>query len=629
VSENPTPQATQLRMAFAPSPPDRISLDISGLTLLVSANVPEPELFSFLVSKGLDPEYRPGLGVSAPARLLTRFADLGVDIVVSEALTPVWTLVCNPPESAFPATVERSSTGYVLSWESKDGLAYDEIVPPVLAPLLGFADLTLVATDDVWADIEKNLPTLGPSGTVSLSAEGFVSITTSKPQILEASKIPGLFRISPTKFGVCSAFTEDLLREPGLRWSTPRPVRKSPAIEFPAHLSLAPHVRNSLPQLVGDLSTLGAKAVVWESGLGRRILVLAALEVLDAYPATVLCPPQSLWLWMRHVDMVNRTCGLTHEHSDVQLITYHDLPRRRVEAQSVIFDDLASPEALTAWSALLRLQYLTDAYRIAVEDAWPEDLEESRRLMEVLRPGEFRSDISIAERYPVDPSRRLYEHVEVYLSRRTREDTVDRRVFRRSSVRVVATTSAQQAAIATASSRITSTAPQRVLLEVLELLSAGPSTSLSPKIGAAVELVRTAVSRGRSVAVLARHKRSAQLLRSLLRPMSVSIVDGAPSTVELPREQAVVVVFDTALPRLQAFDDVIVVDYPWTFKILESSVSPASYSEGPDVVVIHAAGSPDDRLAVLAARRSEYGPLSAEVHQLNTDDIAYVLAPRH
>jgi hypothetical protein len=111
--------------------------------------------------------------------------------------------------------------------------------------------------------------------------------------------------------------------------------------------------------------------------------------------------------------------------------------------------------------------------------------------------------------------------------------------------------------------------------------------------------------------------------------MSVSIVDGAPSTVELPREQAVVVVFDTALPRLQAFDDVIVVDYPWTFKILESSVSPASYSEGPDVVVIHAAGSPDDRLAVLAARRSEYGPLSAEVHQLNTDDIAYVLAPRH
>jgi hypothetical protein len=615
-------------MEFAPSPPTRLHLDVSGLTLLVSADVPEPELFSFLAAKALDPEYRPGLGVSAPARLLTKFAHLDVRVSVSEDLLPIWTLACHPPAPEFPATVERSGANYVLSWESQDGMPYDEIVPKSLASLLGFADLALVATDDVWSDIERNLPTLGPSGTASITPEGFIAIKTSKPQILEASKIPGLFRTSSTSFGVCSAFAEELLREPGLRWSGPRPVHKSPAIEFPSHLSLAPHVRTALPQLVSDLSSFGAKAVVWESGLGRRILVLAALEILDAYPATVLCPPQSLWLWMRHVDMVNRTFGLSHDHSDVQLITYHDLPFRRVEAQSIIFDDLDSPEAAASWPALLRLQYLTDAYRLAVEDVWPDDLEDSRRLMEILRPGEFRTDQSIAERYPVDPARRLQEHVEVYLSRRSRDETPDRRVFRRSSVRVVETTQAQHVAIAAASARITSTAPQRVLAEVMEMVSAGPATSLSPKVAVALEMTRSAISRGRSVALVTRHKRTAQLLRSLLRPVQATMLDGPPADAEVDREPIVVLRFDTVLPRLQAFDDVIMVDYPWTFQVLEHAVSPAQVSEGPDVVMIHAANSPDDRLAVLAARRSEYGSTGPEVFHLSVDDIAYVLAPR-
>lgn len=628
VSEPNAPQATQLRMEFAPAHPDRVLLDISGLTLLVSANVPEPELFTFLASKGLDPEYRPGLGVSAPARLLTKFASLGVNISVSDDLAPVWSLVNDPPPLKYPATVERTESGYVLSWESIQGVAYDEIVSPDLAPLLGFADLAIVATDDVWSDIERDLPTLGPSGTCSTSPEGYVAVSTSKPQIMEASKIPGLFRVSSTVFGVCSAFVEDLLREPGLRWTGPRPTRKTPSIEFPTHLTLAPHIRSTLPGLVGDLSSLGAKAVVWESGLGRRILVLSALEILDAYPATVVCPPQSLWLWMRHVDMVSRACGLSNENSDVQLITYHDLPRRRVEAQSIIFDDLASPEADSTWPALLKLHHLTDAYRIAVEDAWPDSPEESRRLMEVLRPGEFRSDVSIAERYPVDPARRLNEHVEVYLSRRSREETTDRKVFRRSSVRVVSLTQPQQAAVAAASAKIASTAPQRVLGEVLEIVSAGPSTSLSPKVAAAVDMVRSSVSRGRSVAVLTRHKRSAQLVRSLLRPLGVSVLDGPPAGATLERETALVVIFESNLPRLQSFDDVIVLDYPWSFGILEHAVSPASSLEGPDVVVVHAADSPDDRMAVLAARRSEYGTVPADYTSLSLDDIAYVLAPR-
>lgn len=629
VVTDPVPtQATQLRLEFAPAPPSRLYLDVSGLTLLVDSDRPESDLFTYLASRGFEPEFRPGIGVSVPARLLSRFAELEIPVATSELLRPVWLLASDPPSNNLPATVERGQHAYVVSWESMTGTAYDESVHLALAPLLGFADLTIVATDDVWLTLERDLPTLGPSGTASLTADGYISITTSKPQILEASKIPGLFRTSASSFGVCTAFAEYVTDEPGIRWAGPRPTHRDSSIQAPRHLTLAPHLTDDLPLLTAGLTQLGSKAVIWESGLGRRVLVLAALEVLDAYPATVLCPPHAIWLWRRHVEMVSRTCGLSNEHCDVQLITYHDLHRRRLEPQAIVFDDLASNEAHAAWGALRRLHHLTDVYRIAVEDTWPEDPVESQRLMEVLRPAEFRTDVSVAERYPVDPYRRLHEHVEVYLARRTRSETVDLRRFRRSSVRVVSISPAQEVTIAEAARRAVGRAPEQVLAEILELVSVGPATSLSPKIAAAAEIARQAIQSGRSVALVTRHPRAAQMLRTMLRPNSVSLVDAPSPYLEVPKVPAVVVRFDTYLPLLRAFDEVVVLDYPWSLQELDRSVGPAPESEGPDVVVVHATDTTDDRLAVLAARRSEYGELAGGNVPPTLTEIAYLLSPR-
>lgn len=590
--------------------------------LLVESNLPDSDLFTFLQEQRMQPNFRPGLGVSIPARFLTSLAALNLPISVSEAMRPLWLLISYPPADSYPATVEASHPGYDISWESFDGVSFDERVDPSLARLLGVVDVPIVATDEVWQAIERDLPTMGPSGTASYSPEGFVKITTSRPQLLETSNLPGLFKITPSTFGVCAAFTEALAQEPGLRWATARPHRNHPAIPVPAHLALAPHIKLSLPRIASDLATLGSKAIVWESGLGRRILVLAALEVLDAYPAVVVCAPHSVWAWRRHVDMVQRTCGILGENNDVHLITYHDLALRKIEPQALVFDGLTSQEAAAVWPTLEGLHKYTDAFRIAVEDSWPDDPEESRRLMEVLRPAEFSTKLPMVERYPADPLRRLQEHVEVYLDRRTKDETNDLLVFRRSSVRTVELPQAQQLAIANAAERAASRTPWETFVEILELVSAGPSTTLSPKIAAAVEIAKSTHSRGSRSALLTRHRRTAQLLRAMLRPQGADFYDP-----ERPADVSVVV-FDTTIPDLSAFDHVVSVDYPWSMATLDEAVNPASTAKGPDVTILHADCFVEDRLAIFAARRGESSVGGVTAEPPSASEISQILTPR-
>jgi hypothetical protein len=601
-----------------------LRIDVSGLMLLVEGDRPDSELFTYLKEQGLQPDFRPGIGVSVPARFLARLASLGISISTSATLEPLWLLVRHAPPTNIPATVESSAHGYTISWETSDGRAFDEHIGVELARLLGIIDVPIVATDDVWQAIERDLPTLGPSGSAALSAEGFVKITTLKPQILEASNLSGLFRLSPTSFGICLAYADELADEPGLRWITPRPSRKVPAMQVPSHLALAPHIKAALPRIVADLATLGSKAVVWESGLGRRILVLAALEILDAYPATVVCSPQAIWLWRRHAEMVGRTCGLLHEHNDIHIVTYHDLASRRLEPQALVFDGLNSDEAAAAWEALERMQRYTDAYKLAVEDEWPEDPEKSRKLLRIISPVEFATSLSLAERYPGDSVRRLQEHAEAYLDRRTRVDTTDLRVFRQSSVRTVELHQSQQVAIAAAASRAATRPSTELFAEILEIISAGPATTLSPKVAAAVELARTAHREGLRIVLATRHHRTAQLLVGMLRPEGAKLYETNLSDATLVS----VLRFEDDLPDLSAVARVVMLDYPWSFTTLERAVLPATSPDGPDVLILHAVGSVDDRLAVFAARRAEAVSVVSAHEPPSVLEMAQLLTPR-
>lgn len=628
VSTNQNPQATQLRLSFAPSPPTKLSLELAGLTLLVSSDRPESELYSYLIDISLEPEFQPGLGVQVPARRLQDLALLGVPVTVSDGLRPLWTLVTNSPPTDLPATVMCSGDVFDVSWEDEAGTPFDVSLTAKMVSVLNYLNLPIVATDEVWLEVEKSLPVIGPSGSASLHPDGYISIQTSKPQILESSQLPGLFRTTGTSFGVCAAFADLVQAEHGIRWSGPAVARLEGAPSVPAHLVLAPHIRNDLASLVSGISLLGAKAVVWESGLGRRVLVLAALEVLDAFPAVVLCAPQSIWLWRRHVEMISRSCGLLGEHNDVQIVTYHDFPRRNVEPQAIVFDDLASAEAADSWQSLLRFTRSTDTLRFALEDSWPDDPDTAVRLMEILKPSEFSSAVPLSERYPVDPHRRLREHMGPYLALRSSVDTPDLRAFRRSSVRVVALGSAQEQAITAVAMRMAQRPPEHVLSEVLEMISAGPSNAVSPKVAAAAEIVRSAMKAGRSVAIVTRHRRTAQLMKSMLRPVSCSTLENPSPTAVVPRVPLAIIRFDGLLPDLRSFDEVLVLDYPWSFDVLERAVGPSSEPTGPDVVILHATASVDDRLAVLAARRSELGDVSVGAAPPSPSEIVYLLTPR-
>jgi hypothetical protein len=118
------------------------------------------------------------------------------------------------------------------------------------------------------------------------------------------------------------------------------------------------------------------------------------------------------------------------------------------------------------------------------------------------------------------------------------------------------------------------------------------------------------------------------MLRAMLRPASVSHVEAPSPLTEIPRVPVAVIRFEHGLPNLTAFDEVVVLDYPWSLDVLDRSIGPSTEPDGPDVVVIHAAGSVDDRLAVLAARRSELGDTTDATRPPSDQEIAYLLTPR-
>jgi hypothetical protein len=622
-------QAVQLRLSFAATPPpQRIFASLAGMTVLLGSDRSDSELFTYLSSAGLTPEFRAGVGVSIPASQLLALAALPVAVAAGEDLRSVWTLVTNPPPPSFPATLENVGASFLLSWEDRDSVNYDEYVDPSAVAALVVAEVPFVATDEVWARIESMTPALRVVGRAEVHRDGFIAISTSRPQLIETSALPGLFRVDATTFGVAAAYADHVSMQNGIRWTSPPPRRSRPALNLPAHLQLSPHLLEDLPALVADLDSTGSKALVWETGLGRRVLALAALEVLDAFPATVLTTPSGLWAWYRHVDLLGRSCSLGSDEHDVSLITYRDLAHRRIEPQALIFDELFSDEARASRPLLRALSHLRDCVRLAIDDDWPSDPDDLVEAFEIIRPAEFRSDVPLAQRYPLDPKRRVYEHVEAFTARRTQVDLPPAPDFKRSTVRTVALSESQVLAMAQLADRAGVLDPEVLLAELVDLVAAGPSQSVGPKVVAAVQAVRSAQARSASVAVVTRSKRAAQLIRSMLRPLTCSFVEAVNALTPVPKVPVAVVRFDHFPPDLQAFDEVVVVDYPWSLAALDAAVGSASTPAGPDVTVLHSPGSIDDRLALFAARRTELAAVSNAAGPPNAHEIAYLLAPR-
>lgn len=627
-------QPTQLRLAFAaPQAPLTLALSLVGLHVHVTSANPQLA-WTYLSEAGANPTMNDGRGLSFPAAHLARVADLPeqVTLTADRSLRTLLTLACNPPVDGQPAELScEVDKSLWLRWFDGD-VEHHEPVPSSAAGVLLTADLPFVATPAAFDVLRTaaQLPVL--LGRAQVNSDGYVEIVTAKPQLVELAPLPGLFRIDETRFGLALPHASALATVPGFTWASgPPALDRGPGVLPPLPMPLSTHAAADLGHLVDALTAYRAQAVVWGSGLGRRVFTLAAIDTLDAWPALIVCTPATMWAWLRHLELFGRTVSLDGLDADAQLVTYTGLPDvvGTSQPQTLVVDDIGTPGVLTdtALRTLHRLDALTDMYRVAISATWPSDAESVIRLMSVLRPAEFNPAHPVTTRYPGDAQARLTAHVRAYVA--TRSHTTpgnDTRPFRRSSVVQVDVTDDQRDALAAACRRHGTTAPAALLVDTLEITSAGPAVSLSPKVVAAVTRAKAHLDAGHRVAVLVRHRRTATLLAGLLRVPDTAHVDAPALSGPVPHARLAVIRYDRELPDLRWFDDVVVVDAPWSWATLDAAVgSPAD--QGPQTVtVVHLRGSVDDRLAVLAARRKLMGPLVDHGAPPDDDELADLLS---
>jgi hypothetical protein len=633
--------ALQLRLGFStPDAPVELALHLVGLTVVVDLWQGRfDEAWSYLLSAGVAVRMEDGRGIVFPIGELAKLDNLPAQVRVTsrgplEVLYGIATSGDGLPATVHIVDVDgpdgRPVSELWVSWYSHHG-RHQQVLDDVAATALLASELPFVASEEAWERLESMAGFPLVVGRARLNHDGYLEISTSKPQLAESAPLPGLFRIDDTHFGMARAYAPDLYRLRGFVWDGPAPRRVRPtSVRSPGTLELSAHHRADLDELVSALDSWGARIICWERGLGRRIMALAALEVLDAWPALVVAAPWDVWVWRRHFDLAGRQLSLSAGRGDAHLVTYLDLARgAATEAfEALVLDDLSGPDAAapSARAALAGLGAVADAYRIGVCSTWPQDPEEACELLDLLRPGEFHlRGMSLSQRYPLRPVPRAEEHASVYLSRRSAgDDDTDTRRFPRSEVRVVPPSTGQRQALEELASAGMDL--RDLLGRTCEVLSAGTGGSVSPKVAAAVQIARDGVAAGRSVAVACASSRAATLIRAAAAPLAVRLVDGTDPNPPSAGEVCVVVRRRSAV-SLAAFDWVVFCEWPWSTETIELSVGAAG--GGPErVVVLHSPGTVDDRLAMYAARRGEYTGLSDCFSPPTDDELPYLLATR-
>lgn len=497
-----------------------------------------------------------------PSDLLTAHAD--------GPAGPLWRLALHPPPAASVAVIDVTGTGALeLAWD--DGhVGRREALGDDAATALLASGLAFVATPEAWARLSR-LATFPLSvGEASVAPDGYVEIATAHPGVLEEAPLPGLFRIDPRHYGVAFHYASHLDGIRGLTWAHPRPApEQAPAVLQRVSVPMSEHLSSELGSVVARLAERHAVVLAWDHGLGRRVMALAAVTALDAWPALVVTPPSGLWLWRRHRAL------FALDEDQCQVVTYRALAAGAAVGAppAIIVDDpFAVPDPARALHAL---DGVADSYRIATTVHWPDSTTAAVRMLACVRPGEFPAgDVPLAWRYPIDPARRAAEHVAVYLDRRHRpEGRPPAEAFRRTRARTVALTDAQRSALHGLGPADEAAAAG--------IVSAGTGSSVSPKVAAAVQIARRAAPA--TTAVWTRHDRTAALVTA-----AAADLIGA----------GVLRVVCADAPGTLAGDEVVVVDYPEDSEVMDAAVGPPSDAPaGPHVTLLHAPDSTDDLFA--------------------------------
>ena len=611
------------------------------------------------------------VALSFPTHQLIKLHDLPeyIQITTDQDLEPIWHLTYTTPTSEVAKVTDLQGGSLTLTIPADAGHSERVYkISPTTALALLHSKLPFSADDASWSSMRKlnvSLPVI--LARARLTPKNTIEISASVPSLVESSPIRALYRKSLSKYGVPGRMAEDVTSIPGLVWDGPAAPILSKAHLTPDVKKLSSHHQADLALFVGALTTFGPQALVWSSGLGRRVMALAALESLEAFPAIIICHPSQVWAWTRHLAIFSRTVSLRHSRSDIRIVTYRDLPRlaqslptpAAVIADSFMGADVSTPAVR---QAIRSLTAGVDSISIGLDSSLAKTATGLVAAMSMIRPGEFNPDELIQDVYPNPSEDRAKQHAMAYIFTRGADAAlatapVD---FPRAKVLQLTLPPSLEQELKLALYDQTLSPTQR-LINGSVILSSGSKFNLSPRISAAAALIREHAASGRRVVVLTRDPRSAELIASIAKPADTVILDlriltgGAASisgTADLTKgsifqdaavkatgqaaisatggAQSLILIVDAFIPPLETFDVVVIAERIWAAEVIDAALAPASGNSKQLAIEIHFPNTIEDRFALLSLAAAEVGASSrSEVRLTPTEqEITAILTPR-
>lgn len=590
----------QLKLHYeAPLVAQRIHLSLRGLFAnAFPADGNLQRCVSYLQSVGLDPQFDPTGSIVFPVQYLRKIQDLPSRAVLlpSVAISTLLrvALLSGTAHSTVIASLD-TPTILNLSWVDATGECNEPFAVAHIASLLAVG-VPLVADNSTWAAIHhaSALPILRAHSRINI--DGFVEITTSTPQQLEISALPGLFRIDDTRFGLPLQSIANLLTMPGILFDRPPPL-PPPSL----------HANDQFLEFVDRFAITKGQALVTPQSPFSREFCLNVVTNLQLFPLLVVTTPSSFWLWHQHLKCASGSLP----RDAVRIVTYSSLSTysRFIDASCVLLDDLDLVSANSGVLASLQcLNGTVNSYRLSRSDTIPGDPNLLPAYFSVLRPVEFTVNIPIALRYPVPATENIVAHAAMYTT------SVDSSLFPDIAPKFFSESLPCPPLLADALNvptqhDVTQVRSMRVWVEKqFELCSVGTETVLSPKVSSALEIATPAFTAGERVALATRFSRSELVVGSLLQGACARVGNGAKFQV---------VRYDKIVLDADKFDLVIVLDFTASYEL-----SSASSAYTGRVHALHLLCSIEERAVEVAAFRTNTG--NQESHPARYTDFELV-----
>lgn len=551
-----------------------------------------------------------------------------VDLILSEELKILARLIEYKSEKQSPVYITLDSPLDLNINYNHRGSTLNDHLPLDLLPAFLSLEIPYRASTSLLELIRNYNTYPYIVGRAFRDMDDYLRIDTVSPQLLEEAKLPGLFKISELSYGIALNYQEELESVKGIIVEYKNyKILNEEKIKLPYELS--EHSGERLKEFENKLLVNKSQVVVWEKGLGRRVFCLAVMESLENYPLLIISQASGVWAWKRHISMIGRSGSLTSSDFDIQIVTYDDVKRGVVinSPRAIIYDDV---EKIIQDKELLRalriMDGVMDAYRIGCCNEFPIDIKDQNSIMSLIKPFEFSSEVAIIDRYPLNSELAFKQHIQPYILKSENGlGSISAKTFKRSSVEVVEFDDVFLEKIDKLVEN--NDISFDFLSRLMECISTGSDEFISPKVVKVLELIKKEeIGNASRTIICTRFEKTQRVLGMLL-----SSISPEPLTLEnfasKKNSRVAILKFDEVLPDLQDYENVIIVDYPWSFSVIEKAVGSADSKKGSlNVSVIHLKNSIDDRLSIFGARRSEVTLLGIDYNQPNFSEVKYILS---